>query len=40
VALDAPLGFFDGNRRIAQHDMILHLIAVAPVHKAHMRAIQ
>lgn len=40
VALDPPLGFFDGNDRIAKYDVIVHCIPVALVHEAHMRIVE
>ena len=40
IAPDAPVRFFDGNDRIAKHDMVLRRVAVAPVHEAHMSVVE
>ena len=39
VTFDAPIRLFDGNDRIAKHDVIVHRIAMPLVHEAHVDAV-
>src|SRR4030095_4327782 len=40
VASDAPFGFFHGDNGVAEHDVIVHRIAMALVHETYMNAIE